>query len=195
MWNNRAVSPEAREDTHLRVAISGRSGCGNSTVSKLVAKKLGVRMINYTFRTLAEEQGVSFAEMRRLAEEDDKWDKLVDERQREMALEGSCVLGSRLAVWVLKAEADLKVFLDASEEERARRIQKREGGTFEEKLKETRLRDHNDHQRYLKLYGIDNNDYRFCDLIIDTERHTPEEIARMIAESARALETPDAERF
>lgn len=181
----------SKEDGHLRVAISGRSGCGNSTVSKLVAEKLGIRMINYTFRTLAEEQGVSFAEMRRMAEEDPQWDRIVDRRQREMALEGSCVLGSRLAVWVLREEADLKVFLDASEEERARRIQKREGGSFEEKLKETRLRDRNDHERYLKIYGIDNNDYGFCDLIVDTERHAPEEIAELIAGTARSLRPHD----
>lgn len=188
MWNS---DPRIREDEHLRVAISGRSGCGNSTVSRLVSSKLGIRMINYTFRTLAEEQGVTFAEMRRMAEEDPRWDKLVDTRQREMALQGSCVLGSRLAVWVLREEADLKVFLDASEQERARRIQGREGGTYEEKLRETRVRDYNDHQRYLKLYGIDNNDYEFCDLIVDTEQHDPEEIAELIAETARSLRRPD----
>ena len=176
---------------HLRVAISGKSGCGNSTVSRLVAQKLGIRMINYTFRTLAEEQGVSFAEMRHMAEEDPQWDRIVDKRQREMALEGSCVLGSRLAVWVLREEADLRVFLDATEEERARRIQKREGGTFEQKLKETRTRDKNDRERYLRLYGIDNNDYSFCDLIVDTERHVPEEIAELIAGTARSLSRHD----
>jgi len=177
-----SIGPEQR--SHLRVAISGKSGCGNSTVSRLVAEKLGIRMINYTFRSLAEEQGVSFAEMRRMAEEDPRWDRIVDERQREMALEGPCVLGSRLAVWVLRDEADLKVFLDASEEERARRIQNREGGTLEQKLKETRVRDRNDHERYLKLYGIDNNDYGFVDLIIDVSDLLPSQIADQIVSRA-----------
>jgi cytidylate kinase len=194
MWSSAGTSIGPEQHGQLRVAISGKSGCGNSTVSKLVAAKLGIRMINYTFRTLAEEQGVSFAEMRRMAEEDPRWDRIVDKRQREMALEGSCVLGSRLAVWVLREEADLKVFLDASEEERARRIQNREGGTFEQKLKETRIRDHNDHERYLRLYGIDNNDYGFCDLIVDTERHAPEEIAELIAGTARSLKPHDRGR-
>ena len=187
MSNREATASAAKHDGHLRVAISGKSGCGNSTVSRLVAEKLGIRMINYTFRSLAEEQGVTFAEMRRMAEEDPQWDRIVDKRQREMALRGSCVLGSRLAVWVLKDEADLKVFLDAGEEERARRIQSREGGTLEEKLTETRSRDRHDRRRYLKLYGIDNNDYGFCDIIVDTERHAPEEIAELIAGTARSL--------
>ncbi|MFP4301076.1 MAG: (d)CMP kinase [Spirochaetaceae bacterium] len=194
MWSSEESPLGPQGDGQLRVAISGKSGCGNSTVTKLVARKLGIRMINYTFRTLAEEQGVSFAQMRRMAEEDPRWDRMVDRRQWEMALEGSCVLGSRLAVWVLREEADLKVFLDASEEERARRIQKREGGTFEEKLKETITRDKNDHERYLKIYGIDNNDYGFCDLIVDTERHAPEEIAELIAGTARSLRPHDSSR-
>jgi cytidylate kinase len=194
MWSSEGSSIDNGGESHLRVAISGKSGCGNSTVSKLVARKLGIRMINYTFRTLAQEQGVSFAQMRKMAEEDPQWDRMVDTRQREMALEGSCVLGSRLAVWVLREEADLKVFLDASEEERARRIQKREGGTFEEKLKETRTRDKNDHERYRRIYGIDNNDYGFCDLIVDTERHAPEEIAELIAGTARSLKPHDRGR-
>ncbi|HEY9053576.1 MAG TPA: hypothetical protein VIO60_02025, partial [Rectinemataceae bacterium] len=31
------------------IAISGKSGCGNTTVSRLVAKRLERRFINYTF--------------------------------------------------------------------------------------------------------------------------------------------------
>ena len=39
----------------IRIAISGKSGCGNTTVSGLLAQKLGIKLINYTFRQLAEE--------------------------------------------------------------------------------------------------------------------------------------------
>lgn len=45
--------PEGKE---LRIAISGRSGCGNTTVSTLLAQKLGVKLINFTFRQLAAEK-------------------------------------------------------------------------------------------------------------------------------------------
>ena len=51
------------ENNKLRVAISGKSGCGNTTVSKLLADTLNVNMINFTFRTLAEEVGLSLAEI------------------------------------------------------------------------------------------------------------------------------------
>ena len=93
--------------SELRIAISGKSGCGNSTVSRLVAESLKLRLINYTFRNIAEEQGISFEEVCRRAQKDYNYDRELDKKQVEMAMEGSCVLGSRLAVWMLK-EVDLK---------------------------------------------------------------------------------------
>ncbi len=159
----------------LRIAISGKSGCGNTTVSRLLANRLGVRLINYTFHTMADEQGVSFEQMCRMAESDDSWDRYLDRKQVERAMEGSCVLGSRLAIWVLHA-ADVKVYLTASPETRARRIQNREGGTLDEVRAATDERDRRDRARYLRLYSIDIDSYSFADLIVDTERYKPEEI-------------------
>ena len=57
----------------VKIAISGKSGCGNSTVSGLVAKRLGLELINYTFKSIAEEMNISFAEVCRRAEEDSSY--------------------------------------------------------------------------------------------------------------------------
>lgn len=169
----------------LRIAISGKSGCGNTTVSRLLAQELGIRLINYTFHTMADEQDVSFDQMCRMAESDDYWDRYLDHKQVERAMEASCVLGSRLAIWVLHA-ADIKVYLTASPEVRARRIQAREGGSLEEVRSATDQRDRRDRARYLRLYDIDIDAYQFADLIIDTERYRPEEIVeRIVAEITR----------
>jgi len=165
--------------SELRIAISGKSGCGNSTVSRLVAESLGLRLINYTFRNIAAEQGITFEEVCRRAQLDYSYDRELDKKQVEMALEGSCVLGSRLAVWMLK-EADLKVYLYASPEVRAERIRVREGGDFEDVLKRTEARDARDSKRYEEIYGIDNDSYDFVDLVIDTDNLKPEEIAAII---------------
>ena len=163
----------------VRIAISGKSGCGNTTVSKLLADTLNVNMINFTFRTLAEEVGLSLAEIIEKAKTDDSFDIAVDTRQVEMAKADSCVLGSRLAIWMLK-EADIKVYLYASDEVRAKRILNREGGSLEEIASFTRMRDEQDSARYKKLYDIDNNDYSFVDLEIDTSLYNPEEIVEQI---------------
>ena len=55
----------------VRVAISGKSGCGNTTVSTLLAEKLGVKLINYTFRQLAAEKGLTLAQVIENAMTDD----------------------------------------------------------------------------------------------------------------------------
>ncbi len=163
----------------VRIAISGKSGCGNTTVSTMLSKKLGIKLVNFTFRQLAQEKGLTLAQVIENAKTDDSYDITVDTRQVELAKSESSVLGSRLAIWVLK-EADLKVYLYASDQTRAVRIFNREGGDIEEIKKFTAMRDGEDSRRYQKLYQIDNNDYEFADLIIDTAKYKPKQIVKII---------------
>ena len=165
----------------LRVAISGKSGCGNTTVSTLLAQKLGVKLINYTFRQLAAEKGMTLAQVIDAAKNDDSYDKYVDKHQVELALAQPCVLGSRLAIWMLK-EADLKVYLFASDETRANRVFNREGGDLQAIKDFTAMRDREDTSRYKEFYGIDNSDYQFVDIVIDVNNKTPDEIVQIIVD-------------
>ncbi|MCL2008437.1 MAG: AAA family ATPase [Treponema sp.] len=165
---------------NAKIAISGKSGCGNTTVSRLVADTLDLRFVNYTFRTLAQERGLSLKQILELAKTDDSWDKEVDKHQVELAMkEGGCVLGSRLAIWIMP-DADLRVYLAAGPEVRAKRIQSREGGGLDGIAEYTAMRDMQDKERYLKIYDINNDDYSFADLIINTDNVQPTEIAEMI---------------
>ncbi len=170
----------------FRIAISGRSGCGNSSVSTILSERLDLKLVNYTFHNIAEDRGIDFKELCQMAEEDPQWDYFVDENQVNLAMEGSSVLGSRLAIWMLK-EADLKVFLTASPETRAKRIQEREGGLFEQRMVETHNRDERDHARYKRLYEIDNDDYGFADLVINTDRLDQHQVADIIEAAARVI--------
>ncbi len=163
----------------IRIAISGKSGCGNTTVSTLLSQKLGIKLINYTFRQLAEEKSLTLSQVIENARTDDFYDRYVDSHQVELARKESCVLGSRLAVWLLD-DADLKVYLYADDQVRAERILNREGGDIEEIKSFTSMRDSEDSRRYKKLYGIDNGNYTFCDLVVDTSDLNPEQIADMI---------------
>ena len=171
----------------IKIAISGRSGCGNTTVGKMVADSLGLRFINFTFRSLAYERGMDLKTVLELAANDDFWDREVDSRQVTLAREkGGCVLGSRLAVWMLE-EADLKIYLNASPMIRAERIVKREGGSLEEIAAFTGERDRQDHGRYLRLYNIDTDNYGFVDLVIETDNITPQEITDRIVKKAALI--------
>jgi CMP/dCMP kinase len=166
----------------LIVAISGKSGCGNSTVSRLLAERLGLRLINYTFRAMAVDKGIGFEEMLRLANEDPyfSYDRALDAKQVELARQGDCVIGSRLAMWLLP-DATLHLYLAGSLEVRAKRIHDREGAESAEKLAFTRERDESDHKRYLQIYGIDNDDLSAADLVINTELWLPEAIVDIVA--------------
>jgi cytidylate kinase len=170
----------------IKIAVSGKSGCGNTTVSSLVAETLGLRLINITFRNLAEERGLSLEEVILRAKEDDFWDREIDRRQVALAREGGgCVLGSRLAIWML-GEADLKVFLTAPPDVRAKRILNREGGDPEAVAAFTEYRDKQDRERYLRIYNIDNDKYDFADIVIETGRLDPPSIVDIIIKEAQA---------
>ncbi|MDR2742599.1 MAG: cytidylate kinase family protein [Treponema sp.] len=177
---------EKRGIKDIKIAVSGKSGCGNTTVSRLVAEILGLRFINFTFRTLAEERGMTLEEVLPLAKEDDSWDREIDSRQVALAREGGgCVLGSRLAIWML-AEADLKVFLTASSDTRVKRILNREGGDPAAVAAFTEYRDRQDRERYLRIYNIDNDKYDFADVVIETDALNPPAIADIIIKEAKA---------
>ncbi|MDR1588008.1 MAG: cytidylate kinase family protein [Treponema sp.] len=171
----------------LKIAISGKSGCGNTSISGIIAETLGLEFINFTFRSLAQEKGLELKQVLELAAKDDWWDREVDSRQVSLARASSgCVLGSRLAIWMLP-EAGLKVYLRAKPETRAARIVKREGGNLETVAAFTEERDRQDHGRYLRIYNIDNDAYDFADLVIDTDELNPGQIAEIIMEALEKL--------
>ena len=182
-------APGARHGA-LRIAISGKSGCGNSTVSRLVAARLGLRVINYTFKDLARDKGLSFEEICRRAEVDPQYDLTIDRMQVQLAEEGGCVLGSRLAIWLLRNSA-FTVYLRAPMEIRAGRIARRESKDLAVALRETDERDRRDRDRYSRLYGYDVDRFGFAALVVDTESLSQEEVAEEIV--AHASELPGAD--
>ncbi|MBN1698663.1 MAG: (d)CMP kinase [Spirochaetales bacterium] len=170
----------------ITIAISGKSGCGNTSVSKIVADTLGLRLINFTFRDMAKEWGIDFEEMCELAEKDPQYDRYLDNMLIMLASKGDCVLGSRLAIWHLK-NADLKAYLMSSIEVRAARIAKREKIPYETSIARTIERDRRDHARYLRQYGIDIDGYDFADCIIDTEKGDQYYVAGLIIDRAKGI--------
>jgi CMP/dCMP kinase len=173
----------------LRVAISGKSGCGNSTVSRMVAARLGLSVINYTFKNLAHDKGMSFEEIRVLAETDPQFDLTIDRMQVQLASRGACVLGSRLAIWLLRDIA-FTVYLEAPLAVRAERIARREGKELAAALQETEERDRRDRDRYTRLYGYDVDRYDFAALVVDAAALGQEEVTEAIVSRALTLQGP-----
>jgi predicted cytidylate kinase len=174
----------------MLITISGLPGSGKTTVARLVARDLGLEHVyaGNIFRQQAEAQGLSLEEYVRRAENDPTIDRELDHQMELRAGRGQAVLEGRLAAFMADraGAAALKVFLDASEAVRAERISGREGGVAAEGLREIQMRETSDHRRYLDLYGVDYHDRSRYDLVMETDRRTPEDLARAIVDEARA---------
>lgn len=165
----------------MRIAISGHSGCGNTTATRNVGSELKLSVMNYTFRDLAKELKISFEELHKQASTNYIFDYLTDLICIRAALQSDIVLGTRLAAWLM--EADLRIWLNASLETRAERIASREAdkhSSYEAVLYKTLKRDQDNRRRYLQLYGLDINDHADFDVIINTQRLTAEQVSSLI---------------
>ncbi|MBI3587647.1 cytidylate kinase family protein [Candidatus Micrarchaeota archaeon] len=168
----------------MKIAISGLTGCGNSTATNNVASALGLPVVNYTMHNMAAESGMDFEEFHAMAQKSDAVDieldsKIIELAQKADEQSGGCVVGTRLAGWLLQ-DADLRVWLHASLEVRARRVASREGLPYAEVLQRVSARDDADISRYKRIYGVDINDHEGFDLIVNTEYLTAEQAASLI---------------
>jgi len=173
----------------MLITISGVPGSGKTTVARLVATELGLEHVyaGNLFRRQAEAAGLTLQEYLRRAETDPTIDRQLDDHMRARARQGGAVLEGRLAAF-MAAEAGvaaLTVFLDASEAVRAARIADREGGATGERLRDIQAREASDRRRYREIYGVDYHDRSRYDLVMDTDRRTPEDLARAIVREAR----------
>jgi predicted cytidylate kinase len=172
------------------ITISGLPGSGKTTVARLVARELGLEHVyaGDIFRRQATEAGVSLEEYARRAERDHSIDRALDDQMRRRAARGDAVLEGRLAAFMAEEVGvpALRVYLDASEAVRAARIVGREGGEATTRLREIQAREASDARRYREIYGFDYHDRARYDLVLDTDRRTPEELAGEIVARARA---------
>ncbi len=171
----------------MRIAISGHSGCGNTTATSNVGQALQLKIVNYTFRDLAKDLGIPFEVMQKEASENLIYDYLTDLTLiRSVISNENIVIGSRLASWLVDAE--LRIWLHAPLETRASRINCRENeksSTYEQVLYKTLKRDEQNRKRYLRLYGLDIEDHSDFDITINTEKLTADQVASLIIAAAK----------
>jgi len=168
------------------IVICGPAGSGKSTISKIIAKKLGYK--HYSMgdmrRMLASKRGMSLGEFNKFGETDPITDTEVDEFQKKMGeAEDNFVVDGRTSFHFIPHA--IKIYLDADLKVRAQRELKlhkmvEKYRNLDDAIRGIEERDISDVKRYKKYYNLDVADKKHYDLIIDTTEITVEETVKRI---------------
>lgn len=175
----------------MRITISGLPGSGTTSLTYHLAEmhRLDVISAGEVFRQMAKERGMTLAEFGSFCEEDPSVDKLIDERQREIALSNTHIIAEgRLSGWMIQ-EADLKIWLKASLECRVSRIFDRD--QFSDPtaaMQATKERESCEALRYQQYYDIDIGSLSPYHLVLDTEMWTVEQLGIIVSSAIQTLQ-------
>ena len=165
-----------------KITIFGLAGTGNSTAGKILQSRTGYSFVStgLIFRSMAEKQGLSLAELEVLSNSDDTYDRELDRQTEEYGTShDNFIFDSRLA-WYFIPDS-FKVKLDCDFDTRTQRISEREGKDIEQVRVETTSRENLITERYKKYYGIEDfsNNKNF-DFIVDTKVNNKDQVVDLI---------------
>ena len=170
----------------LKVTISGPPGSGTSTLVSRIASSRGWSSLNGgdVFREEARTRGLTVEQLSSDAKEDLDVDRSLDSllQQRMSSHDSPEIIESRLSGWwAYKNSLNcLRVWVNVSEQERAKRIQKREGGDFGDCLRKSQNRQRDDMERYSTLYGINLDDMSPYNLVVDADEKDEMEVFQAV---------------
>lgn len=172
------------------LVVGGPPGSGKTTVAErwAAAHRCVLVSAGTRFRVMAKERGMSLEEFGKAAERDPSIDRALDravfQEIRELRASGAnVVVDGRIQAYLLAKEniPCVKVLIDAPLEVRAERIARREKKSGDDAKREILAREMSERIRYQRIYGIDLNETRIFDLVIDSAKMTPDEIVTRIA--------------
>jgi CMP/dCMP kinase len=169
------------------VVISGWPAVGKTTIACKLAEEFDIVMYNGgdILKMLAEEdKGYSVKrddwwdtiEAKKFMEErksDPSFDKKVDDKLIQIVKKGGAVITSYTLPWLVEDESVIiiKFWLRGSPENRAKRMANRDGISFAEAKRITKLRDEENKRIYYRLYGFRfGEDLTVFDYVLNTDR-------------------------
>ena len=173
-------------DILVKITVSGPPGSGTSTLVEKLANEYSWQSLNGgdIFRKEAKGRNLTVGQFSKLCKTNLDVDKSLDEilKKEIENPNGAEIIESRLSGWWAHLmEVDcLRVWVNVSPEECARRIQKREGGNFDDRLVLSQQRQIDDKERYRILYDIDLDDMSPYSLIIDADDISAEEVFSIV---------------
>ena len=169
------------------IAISGKPGAGTSTIAKKLAEKLGSDYFSpgHFFKEHSEgketQQALDVWKTRRGSSR--SFHELIDRMQKERAKDGNVVICGKLSIHFLKDVADMKIWIDCSLDERAKRSAKRDKIGLEKAKRRIKERERIETEEWKRIYGFDRSKQKeIADLVIDstglTEKETLDRILK-----------------
>ncbi len=170
------------------IVISGWPAVGKTTIACKLAEEFDIVMYNGgdILKMLAEEdKGYSVKrddwwdtiEAKKFMEErksDPSFDKKVDDKLIQIVKKGGAVITSYTLPWLVVGESVviiIKFWLRGSPENRAKRMANRDGISFAEAERITKLRDEENKRIYYRLYGFRfGEDLTVFDYVLNTDR-------------------------
>jgi len=171
------------------ITITGEIGSGVTTVTDKLAEALEYRKFSAggLFRNLARQYGMTIEQFNEYAKRNRIIDREIDTLIRQLGEGSEIVLDSRLGYyWIhdsfrvyLTVDLDIavkRIYSDIMEGKR-----KEESSTsIIQSIVSIQKQSESAQERYYRDYGIDISNTKVFDLIVDTDRKTPEEVVALI---------------
>jgi CMP/dCMP kinase len=178
------------------ITIAGKLGSGKSSTAKMVAEILNYKHYSTGdfMRSIANDRGISLAELSKIAEGDDSIDKELDDHNLEIGKMENVILDSRLGFYFIPNS--FKVFLELNPDIASVRIMEdrksnpnrhtEDAGIFDTKesiMESINNRLLSERKRYKNLYGIEDlTSHDNFNLIVDTSNTPLPEVSKKIIE-------------
>jgi cytidylate kinase len=173
-------------DFLVKVTISGAPGSGTSTLVSKIVESTGWSSLNggEVFRNEAKRRNMSVHEFSELCKSNLDVDRSLDSLLKEamIRVNGPDIIESRLSGWWAH-ELEIgchRIWIHTSDEERAHRIQKREGGDFSDRLNQSKRRQDADKERYMVLYNINLDNMSPYTFVVDADQLSAEEVFSIV---------------
>ena len=167
----------------MRITVSGLPGSGTTSLARYLSEKHHFELISAgeVFRQMAKEHSMDLPQFGALAESDPSFDRMIDERQKEIAeSRDNIIVEGRLSGWMVPS-ADLKIWINAPLGCRIRRIQSRDEVINEETAKHTTEdRERCEALRYRMYYQIDISDLGLYHMILNSEHWGIEQLGAIV---------------
>lgn len=177
----------------MRITVSGLPGSGTTSLSRYLEEHHGFEMVSAgeVFRQIAAEHNLDLEAFGRLAEQDKRYDTMIDARQKEIASRrDDIIIEGRLSGWMVD-NADLRIWLFAPTGCRINRIISRDRVADEKTATEiTTERERCEAARYRSYYNIDISDLSIYHMILNSEHWGIAELGAIVDAGIAGLKKP-----